>query len=46
MLYDQAILARPDAAIRAVIANTGSANACTGAQGWRTPAPPPPRSRI
>jgi len=33
VLYDQAILARPDAAIRAVIANTGSANACTGAQG-------------
>ncbi len=33
VLYDQAILARPDAAIRAVIVNTGSANACTGAQG-------------
>jgi glutamate N-acetyltransferase / amino-acid N-acetyltransferase len=33
VLYDQAILARPDAAIRAVIANTGSANACTGAPG-------------
>jgi glutamate N-acetyltransferase/amino-acid N-acetyltransferase len=33
VIYDQAILARPDAAIRAVIVNTGSANACTGAQG-------------
>ncbi len=33
VLYDQAILARPDAPVRAVIANTGSANACTGDQG-------------
>ncbi len=33
VLYDQAILAQPDAVIRAVIANTGSANACTGDAG-------------
>jgi glutamate N-acetyltransferase/amino-acid N-acetyltransferase len=33
VLYDQAILANPDAEIRAVLTNTGSANACTGAQG-------------
>ncbi|NLE49908.1 MAG: bifunctional glutamate N-acetyltransferase/amino-acid acetyltransferase ArgJ [Chloroflexi bacterium] len=33
VLYDQAILAAPDASIRAVIANTGSANACTGEDG-------------
>jgi len=33
VLYDQAILAQPDAEIRAVIANTGSANACTGDAG-------------
>lgn len=33
VLYDQAILARPDAQVRAVIANTGSANACTGEEG-------------
>jgi glutamate N-acetyltransferase/amino-acid N-acetyltransferase len=33
VLYDQAILARPDAAIRAVLINTGSANACTGEKG-------------
>ncbi len=33
VLYDQALLARPDAQIRAVIINTGSANACTGPQG-------------
>ena len=33
VLYDQEILAQPDAAIRAVIANTGSANACTGEDG-------------
>jgi glutamate N-acetyltransferase/amino-acid N-acetyltransferase len=33
VLYDQAILGRPDAQVRAVIANTGSANACTGEEG-------------
>jgi glutamate N-acetyltransferase/amino-acid N-acetyltransferase len=33
VLYDQTILARPDAQVRAVIANTGSANACTGEEG-------------
>jgi len=33
VLYDQAILARPGAQVRAVIANTGSANACTGEAG-------------
>jgi glutamate N-acetyltransferase/amino-acid N-acetyltransferase len=33
VLYDQNILGQPDAPIRAVIANTGSANACTGEDG-------------
>ncbi|MBN1202023.1 MAG: bifunctional glutamate N-acetyltransferase/amino-acid acetyltransferase ArgJ [Anaerolineae bacterium] len=33
VLYNRAILAAPGATIRAVIANTGSANACTGSQG-------------
>jgi len=33
VLYDQALLARPDAPVRAVITNTGSANACTGDEG-------------
>lgn len=33
VLYDQAILMQPNAQIRAVIANTGSANACTGEEG-------------
>jgi glutamate N-acetyltransferase/amino-acid N-acetyltransferase len=33
VLYDQGILNTPDAPIRAVIANTGSANACTGEDG-------------
>lgn len=33
VLYDQAILARPGAQVRAVIGNTGSANACTGDAG-------------
>jgi len=33
VLYDQEILARQGAVIRAVVANTGSANACTGVQG-------------
>jgi glutamate N-acetyltransferase/amino-acid N-acetyltransferase len=33
VLYDQAILAKPAALVRAVIANTGSANACTGDEG-------------
>lgn len=33
VLYDQTILAQPGAQVRAVIANTGSANACTGEQG-------------
>lgn len=33
VLYDQAILAAPGATVRAVIANTGSANACTGDDG-------------
>jgi glutamate N-acetyltransferase/amino-acid N-acetyltransferase len=33
VLYDQSILSQPDASIRAVIANTGSANACTGEDG-------------
>ena len=33
VLYDQEILARTDATVRAVIANTGSANACTGEDG-------------
>lgn len=33
VLYDQAILAAPDPQIRAVIINTGSANAYTGADG-------------
>ena len=31
--YDQEMLAPDDAQVRAVLANTGSANACTGAQG-------------
>lgn len=33
VLYDQSILSRPDASIRAVIANSGCANACTGQEG-------------
>jgi glutamate N-acetyltransferase/amino-acid N-acetyltransferase len=33
VVYDMDLLAQPDAAIRAVIANTGSANACTRDQG-------------
>jgi glutamate N-acetyltransferase/amino-acid N-acetyltransferase len=33
VLYDMDLLARPDAHIHTVIANTGSANACTGDQG-------------
>jgi glutamate N-acetyltransferase/amino-acid N-acetyltransferase len=33
VLYDQAILVKPGAQVRAVIANTGSANACTGDEG-------------
>lgn len=33
VLYDQAVLARPGVQVRAVIANTGSANACTGEEG-------------
>jgi glutamate N-acetyltransferase/amino-acid N-acetyltransferase len=33
VLYDQEILARNSASIRAVIANAGCANACTGPQG-------------
>lgn len=33
VVYDQALLARPDAQPRAVVINTGSANACTGDQG-------------
>ncbi|WP_349258494.1 bifunctional glutamate N-acetyltransferase/amino-acid acetyltransferase ArgJ [Aggregatilinea sp.] len=33
VLYDQGVLAVPDAAIRAVLVNTGSANACTGDAG-------------
>ncbi|MBN1679104.1 MAG: bifunctional glutamate N-acetyltransferase/amino-acid acetyltransferase ArgJ [Anaerolineae bacterium] len=33
VLYDQAIVARPDAQVRGVIINTGSANACTGTDG-------------
>jgi glutamate N-acetyltransferase/amino-acid N-acetyltransferase len=33
VLYDQSILGQPDALVRAVIANTGSANACTGENG-------------
>ncbi|MBN2305416.1 MAG: bifunctional glutamate N-acetyltransferase/amino-acid acetyltransferase ArgJ [Anaerolineae bacterium] len=33
VLYDQAILAQPDAQVRAVITNTGTANACTGDEG-------------
>ncbi len=33
VLYDQQILANPQAAVRAVVVNTGSANACTGAAG-------------
>jgi glutamate N-acetyltransferase/amino-acid N-acetyltransferase len=33
VLYDQALLAAPGAQARAVIANTHSANACTGEQG-------------
>ena len=33
VLYDQAILAQPDASIYAVLTNTGSANACTGDAG-------------
>jgi glutamate N-acetyltransferase/amino-acid N-acetyltransferase len=33
VLYDQAILAQPGAQVRAVVANTGSANACTGDAG-------------
>src|SRR5512139_3908212 len=34
VLYDQMILAQDDAQIRAVIANTRSANACTGDAGY------------
>jgi glutamate N-acetyltransferase/amino-acid N-acetyltransferase len=33
VLYDQALLAQPEARVRAVVVNTGSANACTGQQG-------------
>ncbi len=33
VLYNMEILAQPESMIRAVIANTGSANACTGDQG-------------
>ena len=33
VLYDQGVLAAPDATIRAVVINTGSANACTGDTG-------------
>ncbi len=33
VLYDQAVLARPGVQVRAVLINTGSANACTGDQG-------------
>lgn len=33
VLYDQAILADPSARVRAVVANAGNANACTGDQG-------------
>ena len=33
VLYDRAILAAPDAHVRAVVVNTGSANAATGALG-------------
>jgi glutamate N-acetyltransferase/amino-acid N-acetyltransferase len=33
VLYDQAVLSRPGAPVRAVIVNTGSANACTGNAG-------------
>jgi glutamate N-acetyltransferase/amino-acid N-acetyltransferase len=33
VLYDQAILAQPNPQIRAVLVNTGSANACTGEPG-------------
>ena len=33
VLYDQALLARPDVTVRAVVVNTGSANACTGDPG-------------
>ena len=33
VLYDQALLAQPDSRPRAVLVNTGSANACTGDQG-------------
>ncbi len=35
VLRDQAILSSGDATVRAVLANTGSANACTGEQGLR-----------
>lgn len=33
VLYNQGVLADPEAAIRAVVINTGSANACTGDRG-------------
>jgi glutamate N-acetyltransferase / amino-acid N-acetyltransferase len=33
VIYDQALLAAPGAQVRAVVANTHSANACTGEQG-------------
>jgi glutamate N-acetyltransferase / amino-acid N-acetyltransferase len=33
VLYDRRVLARPDAAFRAVVANSGCANACTGGRG-------------
>lgn len=33
VLYDQALLADPSASIRAVVANAGNANACTGDEG-------------
>jgi glutamate N-acetyltransferase/amino-acid N-acetyltransferase len=33
VIYDQALLAAPGARVRAVVANTHSANACTGEQG-------------
>ena len=33
VLYDRALLARPEVSVRAVLANAGNATACTGAQG-------------
>jgi glutamate N-acetyltransferase/amino-acid N-acetyltransferase len=41
VLYDRKVLAGNADHLRAVVINSGCANACTGAQVWPTPGPPP-----